>query len=132
MYQHMLTHAHFRDGGKEKYVDPSSQPLTPSKPSAEAFPLEHGRLRVGGALRTSRSYDLITDAVKEEEKEKERDGEQSQLASSHVHSYSLPYGASPRYGMSVVWNAFIYSSILYYGMANVYVVHVTMETEVKR
>ena len=91
---------HYRDGGKEKYVDPSSQPLTPSKPSAEAFPLEHGRLRIGGGLRTSRSYDLITDAVKEEEKaakEKERDGDQSQPASSHVHSYSLPYGASPRY-----------------------------------
>ena len=91
---------HYRDGGKEKYVDPSSQPLIPSKPSAEAFPLEHGRLRIGGGLRTSRSYDLITDAVKEEEKaakEKERDGDQSQPAPSHVHSHSLPYGASPRY-----------------------------------
>ena len=93
------TCSHFRDGSKEKYVDPSSQPLIPSKPSAEAFSLEHGRLRVGGGLRTSRSYDLITDAVKEDEKaakEEERDGEQSQPTPSHVHSYSLPYGASPR------------------------------------
>ena len=97
---HTHTHTHCRDSSKEKYVDPSSQPLTPGKPSAEAFPLEHGRLRVGGGLRTSRSYDLITDAVKEDEKaakEKEREGEQSQATSSHVHSYSLPYGASPKY-----------------------------------
>lgn len=77
--------------GKEKYVDANAQPLTPGKPSAEPFPMEHGHLRVGVGLRTSRSYDLLTEAAKQVAKDEKSE------ASSSSSFHSLPYGASPRY-----------------------------------
>lgn len=85
---HTRTHC---SNSKDRYVDLA--PLS-SRPSAEAFPLEHGRLRVGVGLRTSRSYELLTEAVKEEEKASEKAKVNASQATS---LHSLPYGASPRY-----------------------------------
>ena len=71
-------------------MEVSPQSVIPGKPSAEAFPLEHGRLRVGVGLKTSRSYELLTEAAKQEGKE-DKNG-----TSPPTSFYSLPYGASPR------------------------------------
>ena len=93
-FQH--THTHLRDV-KERYVDTTGQappPPPPSgKPSTEAFPLEHGHLRVGVGIRTSRSYDLLTEAVKEEV----RDDKSGTSPPGLYHS--LPHRASPRYSV---------------------------------
>ncbi len=58
--------------------------------SPDAFPLEYGgKLKTGFGIRSSRSYDLLTEAVKNEE---QTDGHQLSLSCSSTSLY-----ASPRY-----------------------------------
>ena len=87
-------HALHSDGGKDKAVD--SSPLVvqagSGKPSAEAFPMEHGHLKVGVGLRTSRSYDLLPDSAAAKEAMKQDKSGTSPPASIN----SLLYSSSPR------------------------------------
>ena len=82
------------DGGRDKAVD--SSPLVvqsgSGKPSAEAFPMEHGHLKVGVGLRTSRSYDLLPDSAAAKEAMKQDKSGTSPPASFN----SLPHSSSPR------------------------------------
>ena len=62
------------------------------KPSAEAFPMEHGHLKVGVGLRTSRSYDLLPESAAKEGAKQDKSG-----TSPPASFNSLPHTSSPRY-----------------------------------
>ena len=73
--------------------DLTTPTLVAGHDSPDAFPLEYGgKLKTKFGIRTSRSYDLLTDAVKDTGRDQTDGGH----LSSSSHGY--PLGLSPRLG----------------------------------